>query len=490
MSKQKYIPWLVIIGLAVIGIIAYRHGWHIPYYADDYQRMFAEPQKEIFAGFVKANFRDEFYRPLETMVLAAIQTIWGWDTFPVRIVSFCFHLSLAAFIYYVLRQLGLKQLSAGCGAIFVMLSQVAAGGVLGNDTQSQVTSGLFAAISVWYAYGYYFHASKKSAVTISLIAYFLALISKETSVGVSLSIAFILWTSLSRIRSLSLRLRRFLISIAPFLGVFFIYWLLRLNAGAIAPSISTSGYTFGLGLNVVRNIFLFTGQSILPVSSFAFMKGLYGKDAFVLASLAIVTIVFLFIVYRGLRRSSHRRVIIGLIVCTICSWFPAVFLNHVGELYLYNTVPFVAALIAFSFEAYLPERGQAISAITAAVVGIYCVASVTNAMGIDDKARSMKIAGDRAEVFLPQLFALAPAVPHGYTMFLVNPPGKEFEYSIFAIKRFRVSTYTRDIVRFVIHRPDLEIDVEDSADAYQLIKTIPGVLYTYDTLTQRIYKLP
>src|SRR4051812_10229850 len=139
---------LLFAGLFILALLVYRNGLHIPYYADDYQRVFTNPKEAAAQAFTEANYSDHSYRPLETAALGLIQNIWGWDTFPFRLLNLFFHAAGAFLVFHALRYWKVNIWSAFAAAIFVIVSQAGAAAVLGNDTESQITGAFFSALSI------------------------------------------------------------------------------------------------------------------------------------------------------------------------------------------------------------------------------------------------------------------------------------------------------------------------------------------------------
>ena len=485
MLKQIFL-FIVLFTVAILG---YRNGLHIQYYADDYQRVFTNPDEAIRQAFTHANFSDHSYRPLETLSLGVIQKNWGWDTFPFRLLNLLFHAAGAFLVYHALRFWKVNTWCAVLAAIFTIISQMGAAAVLGNDTQSQITGALFSALSLWLLYRYLDSADSKNwRYFCSIFAFFLALISKETSTGLFLSITFLSYVMPVDER-FTVRIKQTLLKVLPYIVCFAIYWLLRLNAGSVSPAVGNANLSIGLGINIPINFGLFFFQSILPVSSMAVMKALHYREYILLSMICIFTALFASAIGYGIVRSQRRKIILGLCPIIFCSWFPALILNHISELYAYNSLFYIGMIFGIAAEYYWLEVSKRSAIAFAGICLVILAAGITNAAGIDEKASSMKIQGDRAAIFLPQIVAYAKTMPPQERMYLIGPKDSSFEYSMFAIHGFRVSTLSDSIVRFLSHRSDVWVYAADSAESAEQAKVYPGTAFTYDSATLRIYPM-
>jgi hypothetical protein len=485
--KQIIQGFLLFTGLFLLAVLIYRNGLHIPYYADDYQRVFTNPSEAITQAFSHANFSDASYRPLETLSLGVIQKNWGWDTFPFRILSLLFHAAGAMLVFHALRFWKFNTWCASFTAVFVIVSQMSAAAVLGNDTQSQVTGAVFSALSLWLLYRYELNQNKRWRYILSVILFFLALISKETSTGLCLSIAFVMFVMQSGKRLK--RMKQSVIKLLPYALGFFFYWLLRLNAGSVSPAFGDANLSLKLGINVPINIGLFFFQSILPVSSMTVMKTLYYKDHLELALMLIFTVLFSLTIGYGLWKSSRRNIVKGLCVIIFFGWFPAMTLNHISELYAYSSLFPLGALFGIAIEYYWKEILVKSKVVFASAMIILLGAGITNALGVDEKASSMKVQGDRAAMFLPQIISWAKTMPPNKWMYLIGPKDTSFEYSMFAIRGFRVSATSDSLVRFYSQRPDIGVYAADSAACAEEAKIHPGIVFTYDPVTLHIHPI-
>ena len=487
---------LLFIGLFALALFVYRSGLCIPYYQDDFQRVFTHPQNALFQGFITSNPFDHFYRPLEQMFLAAIQIVWKWNTLPIRIIHLLLHASCALLVFHVLRFWRVGILSAIAASVFVVISQASSYAVLSNNTFSQLTGTLFAGLSLWLLYRYLGNKEQrhdKSKYLLSVVFFFLAILSKETIAGLPLGIALLVGVMQDRNMAFKTWLRRIVKQLLPFGACLIIYSLLRIQADAFVPSFSTTTnrafYSFGVGTNVIRNIGLFVIQIVLPVSSLMAKKALHFRDYSLVVPIGLLTAAFASIVSYGLWKSSKRRIILILGVLLVFSWLPAIFLNHdVGESYGYNMIMYLGVLFGIAFESY---RLKSLKKSLWAVISIvFLVSGITNVLGTDEKASSMRSMGDRAEIFLPQILSYAKGMPRDNWIYLINPRDTEFRYTKFSLNWLSVLDFSDNDSTLIYYsnRPDIRMRFCRNLAEYQdSSKTHPGIPFTCDPATLRIY---
>src|SRR5262249_30048284 len=85
--------------LGLLTVLVYTPGLGIPYFADDFQFVCADPGSKILRYLYERNRFDGFYRPIQASTLAAIQTLFGWDTAPIHVVQIVMHIALVVLVY-------------------------------------------------------------------------------------------------------------------------------------------------------------------------------------------------------------------------------------------------------------------------------------------------------------------------------------------------------------------------------------------------------
>jgi hypothetical protein len=480
---------LLFIGFYLLAVLVYQAALDAPYYADDYQLVFTNPREAIFRDFFHPNPTNQFYRPLQTMTLGTIQLLWGWETLPIRLVNLFFHVAGAFLVFRALRYWKINVWCSAAGAVFMIVSQMSVGAVAGNDTMSQVSGAFFMALSLWWLYRYFEDEQKQHwRYAGSVIALFLALVSKETSVGVVFSAGFLL-LAMSEQKDWSSRIKRALLYGFPFVVVSITYWLLRLNASAVLPEGGESTYGFHFGLNIPKNIGMLAFQSFLPFSSVELLRAIHESDFVAVVLIVLCTIIFAGVILYALWKTPRRRIVKGLCALAFFSWFAFLFLALIGELYAYNTIPYIAALVGIAAEYYWNSLRQRGSFNRLAFATCFAAVLLTNAISVNSKANLMREMGERAEILFPQIIERAKQVPPNHWLYMVNPKDSSFEYSLYSIHGFRVSTCMDSLVRYYSGRPDIGYRGSNAKECYAFSQTYPGIAFTYDPGTMLIYPL-
>jgi hypothetical protein len=484
---------LLFFGLFALTVLLYRNGLHIPYYNDDYQRVFIHPKEAIFEGFLTANQYDGFYRPIEQLVLATIQFEWGWDTFPVRLLHFLIHAAIALLVFHILRAWKVPPGCALAASVFIIVSQLSVYAVASNNSMSQMLATLFSALSLWLLYRSFIAQGSKDKrwnYIFSVVFFFAALLSKETSTGLLLAIPLLLIVQKDEYHNIRIRLRVIAGKCIPY-GICFIgYLLLRKNAGASVPVFSgpITTYSMMFGDNIIRNAQYFAIQMALPLSTVSVMKDVFFREYASLVSIGIFTGIFTLLLAYGVWKSSKRW--IGLFLCAliIISWFPTIFLTHLMELYAYNMVVYIALLIGISTEYYWQKLSKQFPLLLAVCCTFFVVVLIANAFGVNEKTSLMQSEALRAEIFLPQLIGITHTAPENTTVYLINSPDT-FKYSKFISTTFGVSEHSEDLLRFYAKRPDVSFFIEDSAHCVRHMQEYPGITFTCNRQSLRIYPI-
>src|SRR5688572_6989976 len=116
--RSKHVVVFLLLLIVAGGL--YFSGLHLPYYADDFQYVYVDPQSAALHDFADANQANPFYRPLQTMLLALIQVAWGWDTTPIRILHLLLHACVALLIFRALRSWNVALPVAFFGAVYFL----------------------------------------------------------------------------------------------------------------------------------------------------------------------------------------------------------------------------------------------------------------------------------------------------------------------------------------------------------------------------------
>jgi len=458
--------WLLV--LAVSALAIYFSGLHIWYYGDDFQYVYEDPVARIFYFFYSPNFTHGFYRPVNSAIIAVVQLLFGRVTWPIHIINILVHALLAWMVFLFMRREKFTVWQGVLGSAFMVLSQENASAVLGNDTFSQISGTFFGCLSLWLLY----RASPRDADSagasaagvpavfflLALLAYAISLASKETSVAFG-PMVFCFFVIRNRRLPWGGRLLRSIVEVLPFLALTLLYIWVRSAIGLSQPSGNVEGgYGFSVGVNVLRNLAQFLFAAIVPASSVTAFTAVKQRELLLLGVIVLGSLLFLGAVLYGLRRSGRGSVLAVMLLFSLLGLVPAIFMNHVGELYLYNSMPFISVLVGAGLGALL-ERSMGSRPVFAAVAAFLVVMAISHIVAIQSKASLMMLNGRRAAMYLPQILRMTDRVPPDGTLLLLNPEEGAPEYSVFQMKPFSVYKWGVHIFRQEANRWDMTVEV-------------------------------
>ena len=486
--------WLMVLGL--IGSAVYFSGLHIGYYGDDFGYVYPDPAARIFYYFYQPNPYIVNYRPVTSFLLATIQTLFGLATWPIRVTHIFFHVLLCWFLYVFMMRQGLSRLQAMVGSLFLLLSQVNAIAVFSNDTFSQISGTFFGYAALWLLYRSLAPSdnsqggNRKSVhyryYVLSVLAVSISLLAKETSVSFLLLSFGVILAMNWQAQDWGSTIKTCMIQIFPFALATLLYVIVRLHLGLAQPGGGSAGHNFGIGINVLRNLALFFLAAIVPVST-ATTFVLFKKADLVAAGLVmILSLVFLGLVIHGIRRARPRW-FFGLVGgLAIVGLFPMMFLMHVSELYLYNSMPFVALLVGASLGGLIESNTTKPARLIASIAIVACF-FVSHVVAIQTKAPLMRANGERAADLLEQIRPYTSAVPRNGKLFLVNPASTQAEYSVFLLNGFNVLKYGENMIYQVANRSDFLAEIVEASDVGRVAIGKNGAASGHDSLVLTLY---
>jgi hypothetical protein len=219
--------------------------------------------------------------------------------------------------------------------------------------------------------------------------------------------------------------------------------------------------------------------AVTPLSTAVTYVALSGGPWFLRALVLAVPLLVGVIVLYGLGASKERPTWVVLGVLGLLSLFPAVFLNHVSELYDYNALPFFALLFAAGWTLSI-ERSRPREVVTRILQVLLALTLVVNAASLEMKTGLMVRNGERAEGILQQLVQVSSQVPAGGTLVLVNPPTSTPSYSVFLVNGFDVIKGARQVVDRLTGRSDFSVKISEpgqpvgTAKGGEVIVTLSG----------------
>jgi len=402
---------------AAAGLLLYVGGISAPYFSDDFTVFFPPGTINPFALFVMKNpYEPTVYRPLEVFFNATVQIFFGESTFPIHLAHIALHITIACLIHKALIRLTMDKVAAGIGGTLFLAAQSAVSVVARNCTMAQQLSALFCLL-----FSYVLAFSEKKRKRLTLCALFaLALISKETSISLLASAAFLhflLAKKPGRVIAAAKECVPYALLTAAYL------------CGRLALGLEIVGTTgrqmFGLGLNVVRNIGLLLFSTVNQTSAPEVFKAFVLRDYALLGGAFAVAALLLAAIYVGFRKQKKIRWALTLATLMGISYFPVALMDHVSEVYVYNALAFFCMLAGIGVGA-LFKRGKALRALglaTTLIVLTVNVLSLRQGLGL------IVHNAQTAQSLIEQIRDTAADSPPGATVHLIDTDHKTLRYA-------------------------------------------------------------
>ena len=351
---MKNLFWFLFLCFIILSV--YFSGLTIQYYSDDLQFVFNPLPSNILYYFFQKNPANTLaYRPIQASLMILVQRFFSMYTLPIHLLSITVHIIMTWLIYIIMIKLQFSRLSAILGSVFMAVSQANVLAVLSNDTLSQILGTFFGCLCVWLMYrAYVSHTGPREYINLkfffaSMALFGFSVFSKETSISFLLSILLIIILG----NYLSIRgnilIKRTIITIIPFCVLYIFYFVVRSLVVDVNPSFGPERYQFNIGINIINNLVQYFFSAFNTASTVVGYTAIKSGDIITFLIIAITTISFVTIVAYGLLISNRHTIIIILISLAIIGSFPVVLLNHIGELYVYNSMPF-----SFDFSQFWP----------------------------------------------------------------------------------------------------------------------------------------
>jgi hypothetical protein len=473
--QMRTLLWLAL--LVVGGVTVYGPGMCGGYYGDDYKFFFSPAPPNVLYYFLHRNPHNRFaYRPLEATALVVIQKYCDMETFPIHVAALVMHILLAWLVFGAALRLKLSWFAAAFASAYILISQVNAHAVLSNDTLSQVSGTLLGCVSIWLLYLALASPRGDTLDRIyywaSVVMFFLALFSKETSISFFPMLVLIICLFSKVATSYRRMIKRAALLSLPYAVFVVIYFAARSYVGVSRPSFGPDGYQLSLGSNTLKNtLLLFFGAST-PVSSVRVAAAMHNHDFSILSAAVVGSAIIVCLIMVGCWRSENGKTMLVLGSFAILSLFPAILINHVSELYLYNAMPFITLIVGAALARLLwaplsPVRWGMF-------VVIILIIFTCHVEAVREKMHLMCNNGERMTRLLDEVVAHVSVVPDGGELLLVNPPGQRVKYSVFLLPDFWVLDYSDHRIRQLANRQDVSIRIVDRSD-------LPGVGITDKT---------
>lgn len=438
--------WLPLAAFVTAGVALYARALSIQRYGDDLGFVLPTPIHPLF-HFTAPHPFQFWYRPLEAMVMACAQNVWGLAVWPLHAVALGLHLTLALTVRALGRDLGLSDAAAWLAALWLLFAQVAVMAVASGDTLSQQLAALGVTVAGWQTQRYVRDGHRRALLWAGLAAA-VALWGKESGLAVVPVVGVI---ALAHGRSATAAPRAWA-SVALVLGLAVLYGLCRARVVSSLPQLGTSGYGFQLGLNIPLNLANLWGACLSPVSTVAMVRWMQLGPAWAFG-LSLLPATAMLAGMAGVWH--HRRAALAILAAlATVSLLPTALLHHVSELYAYQALPWVALLVGGMLAA-LPTRWR---------LGLVLVLLVAHGAAVQGKLTAMRANGERTASYLAELQPLLPTVPAGGRVCLVDGRGGRWRYAVFVLPGFRVFEYALDGLPIVLGRRDLQFELRGAGD--------------------------
>lgn len=450
---------LPVLFLAIL--IVYLPGLGIPYYGDDFQHVF-DGSASVLERFTHANPHPNsgWYRPLEDGYLAVVQKHFDRNTVPIHLLAVLLHALLCCLVLAAVMELGYPPAYAIIAAAFFAFSQAGAFALLSNDTLSQMMGAFFGCLALWALLkrrrGAFYYV-------IGVAAFALALLSKESGISFFPIIVLAIVVLDKKPGRYAMDWKRAVAEAAPYFAVLLVYLVSRVALSANQPAFGAARYQFRIGSNVFVNLAEDLFALAIPASTVAAFEAIQARDTALLGAIAASALVFLAVVGYGLwlRRRDARIYVIAIFLAG--SAFPMVLMNHVSELYVYNSMPFFAALVGIGIGALWERAGSA--AARGALAGAMVVLIASHVVAIRGKAVLMRTNGDRASALFREVGAYIPRVPRNGQLLLLNPPEhSRGEYAVYRLNGFSVLEDGELLLKKTYGREDITLQIVDPGD--------------------------
>src|SRR5262249_55189457 len=155
-------------------------------------------------------------------------------------------------------------------------------------------------------------------------------------------------------RTWSASLGRTALMLVPFVAIVAVYTAIRTYVGLARPQIGTGYYDIQLGFNIVRNLVGVSGSAVMPAGHVPSYLARRERDVAMLGLVAASTVGLLVAVLYGHYRAGTLRLALVFGLLALTGQFP-VMLMHLSEVYIYNSMPFIAIIIGSGIGALLAE---------------------------------------------------------------------------------------------------------------------------------------
>jgi len=454
---------------AAAGVLLYAGGLTAPYFADDFTVFFPPGSINPFLFFVEKNpYEPTVYRPLENFFNCAVQSIWAENTLPVHLAHVALHILIACLICKALVRLDQGKAAAGIGGALFLAAQSAVSIVSRNCTMSQQLSALFCLL---FLYVLVFSENRRKKPWLCIL-FVLALISKETSVSLLVS-AVLLHLLFAPKDGRIVAVAK---ECAPYALLTAVYLLGRSALGL--EVIGSSGrQTFRVGLGVVQNVGLLLFSNMNQVSIPEVYKAFVLRNDLFVAGAVACSVLLLAAAYAGLRKNGKPGSVIVLTALMGIGFFPAALMEHVSEVYAYNTLPYLCMIVGIGLGSLL-RRGKAKRLIGAvAITALFTV----NVFSLEHGLSLINHNAAAARNLIGQICDVASGCPPGASIHLIDTDQEisGYSYGLYYMSKAETLRYGwKKSFLFFLGRDDIHFAYWPGGDAAYLEKNERDLLIT------------
>jgi hypothetical protein len=449
--------WVALFALTVALYTPYLDA---PYFSDDLAFYYYAPPPHLFDYFWMHGSAAHAYRPGEAIILTLIQSHFGMNTLGIHLVAMAAHASLCLMVWMAAWRLGYGRVQALFGGALMLVTQMGAPALLGNDAMSQAVSaalgGAACLILGIACLDYAQNASPKlprGPLWASALCYFASLFFKETALGLILVMTLFLGLlALGKERGHG-AIRLFIGRLLPYGVLIGLYFAARFSAGL--PTSGGGQYRVQVGLNVIKNLAQFAMLAVSPISSVAAALAFQGRRFAVLGVMAAAALLIAGTLAAGIHASRRKALAALLAFCVVAALFPALLLGHVSELYVYNAYAYIALLFALALRA-LANRGYAGRAAMLFCSGLLLAGQV---FANRQKASLMNANGEKAAALMASLAPYIQRLPHNGEVWLIRDDKTAPGYSIYILNGLDVLEFGEDRLGPMNGRPDVNVRI-------------------------------
>jgi hypothetical protein len=433
--------------------------------------MYEKPQQAIIHYYLHPQPYYYFYRPLQDSYHGFVQTYFGLETWPIQCTHIVLHALLVWMIFRLMLALSFSPFQATAGALFMAFAQVNVIAIVRNSTIAQVASTLAGFSALYFLCWEHLRRKEigdeercKSLLRpwiASLVLFVVALLLKESATSFLLLVPFVLFLLHRNVRPYTNLWLSVGVKTVPYVVIFIIYFIIRSQVVTShfkwGATDDTSEYLFCVGPNVVRNLGMFLCATLTPFSTaevFIAFKNSEPWNLFVLY--LVVTALFAAIILWGLWQHRKPWLFVAVVGCYLLSFFPMVLLTHVGELYVYNAMPYASILVGAGVGKFIEVQYRRRFAMALSIVFFLAILT-SNFWAVRHKIVLLREKGDRAATLLTQVVPIIQSLPPNAKLLLINPPPRQPEYSAFYLNYFSVLRFARGYISSLSGRPDVTV---------------------------------